>query len=40
MQKSFASYELEALHYGLLVVEKTHFIFKSSYYLITKVFKV
>ncbi len=27
MQKSFTSYELEVLHYGLLVVEKTHLIF-------------
>jgi hypothetical protein len=29
MQKSFASYELEVLHYGLLIVEKTHPIFKN-----------
>jgi hypothetical protein len=26
MQKSFASYALEVLHYKLLVVEKTHLI--------------
>jgi hypothetical protein len=38
MQKSFASYELEVLHYGLLNVEKTHPIFKSSQHLKTKVF--
>ncbi len=31
MQKSFASYELKVLYYGLLNVEKTHPIFKSSY---------
>jgi hypothetical protein len=29
MQKSFASYELEVLDYGLLIAEKTHPIFKS-----------
>jgi hypothetical protein len=29
MQKSFTSYELKVLHYGLLNVEKTHVIFKS-----------
>jgi hypothetical protein len=29
MQKSFASYELKALHYELFYVEKTHFISKS-----------
>jgi hypothetical protein len=28
MQKSFASYELEVLHYGLLIVEKTHLFLK------------
>jgi hypothetical protein len=38
MQKSFASYELEVLHYGLLIVEKTHLIFKSPLHLKTKVF--
>jgi hypothetical protein len=29
MQKSFAPYELEVLHYELLTVKKTHPIFKS-----------
>jgi hypothetical protein len=29
MQKSFTSYELRVLHYGLLNVEKTYVIFKS-----------
>jgi hypothetical protein len=29
MQKSFASYELEVLQYGLLIIKKTHPIFKS-----------
>jgi hypothetical protein len=29
MQKSFVSYELELLHYGLLIIEKTYPIFKS-----------
>jgi hypothetical protein len=29
MQKSFASYELEVLHYGLLILEKTNPILKS-----------
>ncbi len=28
MQKSFTSYELELLHYGLLAIGKTHLIFK------------
>jgi hypothetical protein len=38
MQKSFASYELEVLHYGLLIVEKTHPILKIPWHLKTKVF--
>jgi hypothetical protein len=29
MEKSFTSYELKVLHYGLLNVEKTHVIFKG-----------
>jgi hypothetical protein len=29
MRKSFASYELKVLHYGLLNVETTHHISKS-----------
>jgi len=29
MQIFFASYELEVLHYGLLILEKTHPIFKK-----------
>jgi hypothetical protein len=37
MQKSFASHELEVLHYGLLIVEKTHPIFKSQWHLKTQV---
>jgi len=28
MQNSFASYDLEVLHYGLLAIEKTHLILK------------
>jgi len=37
MQKSFASYELKVLHYGLLNAEQTHLIFKSLYHLKKKI---
>ncbi len=36
--KDFASFELEVLHYEILIVEITHPIFKSPWHLKTKVF--